>query len=98
MTLVSLQPKLSLPGTPAYEDCREMVMACPICHERFNIWIRMGGPYDMAKHIWKWTQPAGNSSWSAVTLEPSIQMHPHAKDKPPCPAHFSVQNGQVVLH
>ena len=101
MTFPLLHPILCaswLSTLPGWERVQTLVLDCPVCKQQFTINVRQDGPADMVRAIWTLKQPPGNSSWAAVSLEPSIQLHPHARQLPACPAHFSITNGQVLMH
>ena len=88
----------SLTTLPGWEGVQTLLMDCPVCRQQFSILVRQDGLPDATRAIWTLSQPPGNSSWAAVSLAPSIIQHPVTHNRTACPAHFSVANGQVVLH
>ena len=98
MSTSQLHPTLCVAITaPGYEHCQTLVLDCPVCRQQFSIQVHEGLP-DMVRRIWQLKQPPGNSSWAAVSIYPSIQEHPQARNVAKCNAHFSIDAGQVVLH
>jgi hypothetical protein len=100
MKFSELNPEIRGTEAKGYEGCNEFRVTCPICHQPFSFYARLNGPEDRTKAIWQWTHvsnfPAG-SAWDSITVEPSIQNHPHARNLPACPAHFSIIKGEVVM-
>lgn len=73
----------------------ELTIDCPICKERFSVHVNYQGPYK-GDNIWGLSHPAAEFTWDSVTLTPSINHHPQARNKPKCAAHFSIINGKIV--
>lgn len=87
----------------------QLSFECPLCRQRTSIDVTNLDPFD---HVWNLSPDPlrlfdsivtdqdilaqHRNIWDAVTIKPSMQNLPHSR-KNPCPAHFSVDHGNVVL-
>lgn len=111
MKFSKLIPRLG--GTADWKPERhqwELSFACPLCQNRTGIRVSGNPP---THPVWR-VKPAPLAMldsittdepnevqwariWDSVTIEPSMQQLPHPRQVA-CAAHFSVINGEVIIH
>ena len=81
--------------------CHTIAFDCPICGRLVAIHALLNEPAQPLLAVWKWTFPPEANALNAydlVSIEPSIQNHPVSRKEKPCPAHFTITKGEVILN
>lgn len=78
----------------------ELSFRCPKCGDPGRVRIIVGTePPDQSKGRWHVDALPQSPAWvETLTVTPSIQCHAlmHGPRRPPCNAHFSIINGEIV--
>lgn len=65
-----------------------LTLLCPACQQLVTLNLLLGGPADIEHQVWAWHQPAKNSAWSGITLDPAV---PH------CSRQFTILDGKITV-
>jgi hypothetical protein len=78
----------------------DLSFICPKCGSPMTVGIKIGTePQDAVQHRWHVASLPTSKEWvETVTITPSIvcNAEQHGHHRPPCNAHFSVINGEIV--
>lgn len=70
---------------------------CPLCLSRIVLYFSRSKPQNAYTWLARSPEKCIVMNWDMLTLEPSIQNHPVSRKQKPCPAHFSVIDGEIVM-
>lgn len=95
MKFSELNPQLS-PSSIGDIPVEELRYTCPTCKRHVIVMVRRDVLPSTALRCWNLKH--SELGWDGMTIEPSIQDHPHSRREPPCAAHITVTNGLVEFH